>query len=200
MSMFNPYWKSNYDELITYYPRFYRDVLEMDAILRTEGKLADDIRNGIELILSNNFIDSADGKTIVKLEEFLCIVLTRHRSLEERRKFIKNLFIGQGKISATVITKIIQGFINAEVKIHFEPDNLNTHNILYINIYFHNSKEENSYMSDIRMLINRKIPAHIGYKITFCYRVDGKAFIYTGLRLSCKRKKIRTEVKNYGLE
>lgn len=35
---------SSYEELISYYPRYYRDVLEMVAILNAQGKLLDDAK------------------------------------------------------------------------------------------------------------------------------------------------------------
>lgn len=39
---------SSYEELISYYPRYYRNVLEMVAILNAQGKLLDDAKAQIE--------------------------------------------------------------------------------------------------------------------------------------------------------
>ena len=39
MKFYNKVFPSSYHELITFYPRFYRDVLEMDAILRRKDGL-----------------------------------------------------------------------------------------------------------------------------------------------------------------
>ena len=39
MRLFNKYYANNYEELITYYPRFYRDVFEMVEILKAHGRI-----------------------------------------------------------------------------------------------------------------------------------------------------------------
>ena len=41
MKFYDKYYTSNYEELITYYPRFYRDVFEMVEILKAHGRIAD---------------------------------------------------------------------------------------------------------------------------------------------------------------
>ena len=50
MKFYNKVFPSSYHELITFYPRFYRDVLEMDAILRAEGWLIDGIEATRDLV------------------------------------------------------------------------------------------------------------------------------------------------------
>ena len=37
MKLFESYYKNNYEELITYYPVFYREVYEMVEILKAQG-------------------------------------------------------------------------------------------------------------------------------------------------------------------
>ena len=57
MKFYEKYYASNYEELITYYPRFYRDVFEMVEILKAYGRIADNLENNIEQIFFNSFID-----------------------------------------------------------------------------------------------------------------------------------------------
>jgi hypothetical protein len=49
--LFDRYWLNNYARLITYYPVWYRDVFEMVEILKTEGRLLDDLDAGTLLVL-----------------------------------------------------------------------------------------------------------------------------------------------------
>ena len=93
MRLYQKYFPGNYDELITYYPKFYRDVLEMRAILEAHGAVLDELEDNIELVFFNNFIDTADEQTISDLEKFLDIKLNRSRSLEVRRRFVKSFFV-----------------------------------------------------------------------------------------------------------
>lgn len=164
---YNKYFKNNYEELITYYPKFYRDVLEMKAILESEGKLADDMENNIEQVFNNCFIDTADENTIGNLEKFLSLGLYKQRSLEERRRLVKSLFVGGGKISASMISEMIAAYTGAPVSCRFEPFDEYGNNKLYID--FNRGKEKTLYISDILALVEKRIPAHIEYRTAVVY-------------------------------
>lgn len=174
MSMFNPYWKCSYDELITFYPRFYREVFEMNAILKAEGGLADGIRDGIDKMLMNNFIDGADEETLTKLETFLDLSMMRERTVEERRRFIKSFFAGMGKVSETRIAEMIRAYTNADTVCNFYPFDSEKNNRL--DIMFERGSEQVIYISDIYTLLAKMLPAHIEYRpvLTYRYSVGAK--------------------------
>mgnify|MGYP002238127294 CR=1 FL=1 len=83
---------SSYEELISYYPRYYRDILEMVAILNAQGKLLDDAKAHIEQNYLNNFIEYMDEAAITDLENFLKIHNDDAKTLDERKKIIKPYF------------------------------------------------------------------------------------------------------------
>ncbi len=160
--------KNCYDELITYYPVFYRDVKEMNAILSIFGRLLDELKNGIEKIIDNSFIDTADEETIAGFEDFLGLGMYGTRTLEERRRLVKSFFIGSGKLSASALKEIISDYTDAEISIIFEPNETDSKNItsgdniLFIN--FACGKKNILYLSDIQILMSKNIPAHIEYE------------------------------------
>lgn len=164
---YNKYFKNNYEELITYYPKFYREVFEMRAILESEGKLADDIENNIERVFNNCFIDTADEITIRKLEEFFGLKLYKQRTLQDRRRLVKALFAGGGKVSASMISEMISAYTGAKVTCTFEPFDEAGNNKL--NIYFERGKEKTLCLSDIFSLLEKRIPAHIEYRTALIY-------------------------------
>lgn len=168
MSRADSYWKCKYDELITFYPRFYRDVFEMDAILRAEGELADGISSGIDLVIANNFVDSMDEDTIYLLEKFLGITLMRSRTLEERRRMLKTYFAGQGKVSATRISEMIYAYTGAETTCEFYPFDGEGNNRL--DVIFERGSEAVIYLSDIYTLLSKMLPAHIEYRAMVAYK------------------------------
>ena len=49
MKFYEKYYASNYEELITYYPRFYRDVFEMVEILKANGRITAGIAEPLSL-------------------------------------------------------------------------------------------------------------------------------------------------------
>lgn len=168
MRFYEKYFKNNYEELITYYPRFYRDVYEMVEILKAQGRITDQLEDDIEQTYLNNFIDYADEATIENLEKFLMIGLNKSRTLEERRRLVKSYFVGSGKVSATMLKEMIESYTNAPVEVLFEPSDEKGNNTLYIN--FQRGKEPTLYMSDISVLLGKKIPAHIQWQAAVTYR------------------------------
>lgn len=114
---------NNYEELITYYPIFYQQVYEMQEILKVQGKLADGVERGIERAFLNNFIDYADSETIGNLETFLKLDHNKIKDLEMRRRIIKAHFVGNGKMSATLIKSMLQVYTEAEVDVELKAYN-----------------------------------------------------------------------------
>ncbi|MEE0100833.1 MAG: putative phage tail protein [Acutalibacteraceae bacterium] len=167
MKFYDKYFENNFEELITYYPRFYRDVFEMVEILKAHGGIADEMEANIEQTYLNCFIDYADEDTIEQLEKFLNIGLNKSRTLEERRRLVKSYFVGFGKVSASMIAEMIQSYTGAQVDIRFEPFDEAGNNMLYIN--FQRGNEPTLYMGDINLLLSKKIPAHIQYQAAVTY-------------------------------
>lgn len=165
---YNRQFASNYEELISYYPRYYREVREMVAILKANGRLLDSVQDAIEQVYNNNFIDSMDEPTIRELEVFLSINLDKTRTLDERRRLVKSFFAGFGRVSATLLKEMIHAYTNADVDVKFEPFDEARNNMLYI--CFERGDEPTLYMSDILELLSRKIPAHIAYTPLVTYK------------------------------
>ncbi len=171
LKFYEKYYASNYEELITYYPRFYRDVFEMVEILKAHGRIADSMEENIEQTYLNGFIDYADEVTIAKLERFLGIGLNRNLTLEERRRLVKSYFVGFGKISATLIKQMIGAYSNAPVDCRFEPFDEEKNNALYVRIY------QDDHIDEIITMLSRKIPAHINFVMVNSRKKDTNVYI-----------------------
>lgn len=155
-------WACNYDELITFYPRFYRTVFEMEAILRSEGHIMDQIEDGFNKAVGNMFIDEADEGTIASLEKFLRLSLKKERTLEERRRLVRSFFAGNGKISQSSIRETIKAYTGADTNCELLPCDEAGNNRLYIN--FERGQNETLFYSDIVQILERMIPAHIDFQ------------------------------------
>ncbi len=188
LTFYEKVFANNYEELITYYPAFYQQVYEMQEILKAQGKLADGVEAGIERAYLNNFIDYADAETIGNLETFLKLDYNRTKELEVRRRIVKAHFVGNGKMSATLIKNMLQAYTKAEVDIRFEPFDEDGNNMLFID--FQRGVEETVYISDIINLFGRRIPAHIKCKMNIGYKQHGMIFCAGGIQ-AVKKIKIR---------
>jgi len=165
--LLNNYYDTTYEEIVNYVPDYYTEVKEMQAVYKAEGDLLNDIKDGIEKVFGDCFIDSADEATVAKLEQFLNIHMHEERSLEDRRRLVKSYFVGAGKMSASLLSDIIGTYTGAKSQCRFEPCDIEGNNALYIDT--ERGAETNFYASDIMELIRAKLPAHIPFEFDVVY-------------------------------
>ena len=181
---------SAYEELITFYPAFYRDVFEMRAILEAEGKIVDEATATINGVIENSFVESADEATITRLEAWLHLQTDKSRPLEERRRLVYSFFVGFGKLSASKLKEALRAFTGADSNIYFKPTDEAGNNTLIIEM----ERGENSDISysDIKTVLDKKIPAHIAYKAFVTYSA--------AVAISKRRTHYKHEYRLCGLE
>lgn len=150
MRFYERYYESGYDELITYYPRFYRDVFEMVEILKAFGRTAYTLEDNIERVFLNHFIATADAETIKEWEQLFHITYTAKLSLEQRRRVVIGRLCGTGHIGEREIREIIANYTGNAVGIDF------ARGVIYITI-------DGEVFDEINLLdtLSRRIPAHL---------------------------------------
>lgn len=111
--------RSGYEELISYYPRYYRDVLEMVAILQAFGRLTDEIEGHIEQTHLNNFVLTADETTIKQFESIFHITNGASMTLEQRRRVIIGWISGGSHIGEPEIRSLIKNYTDNAVTVDF---------------------------------------------------------------------------------
>lgn len=156
-----------YEELKTFYPVFYLDVFEMQAILSAHGNLADEIIRNIDLVIKNNFIQDADEPTVTRLEKFLWISVDKSRPLDERKRLVSSFFVGYGKISSTKIKEMIRSFTDADSSVVFAPGDEKGNN--FLTILVDRGSVEKLFFADIATVLFKKLPAHLAYSIAVRY-------------------------------
>lgn len=144
---------SNYEELKTFYPVWYREVLEMDAIWHALGIELDGLRGGIVQAVNNCFVNTADEKTIERLEEFLYITYDGPRTLEERRAVVASFFIGNGHIGEQEIKELMRSFTSGAVEVDLIGGTVEISVTREISDRFN--------LSDSTFVILKRIPAHL---------------------------------------
>ncbi len=174
--LFNYPYASNFDELITFYPKYYYNVKEMLAILRAQGAALDEFMKNAEKVFDDCFIDTMDEETVGALEDFLNIHLYKQRTLEERKRLLKTFFVGHGRLSAELLKQTVSAYTGSDVEVYLLPIGRTPgateyeagDNRLYIN-YLRGS-EPVFYLNDIDTLLSRLIPAHLDYRSALTYR------------------------------
>ena len=176
--LFNYPWESNYAELVTFYPRFYANVLEMQAVLQAEGVALDEFMENAQRVFDDAFIDTMDEDTVSQLEDFLKLKLYKQRTLEERKRLLKTLFVGHGRLSADLIRQTVSAYTGSDVDLYLAPINRTIGNPYYepgdnrLYINYLRGSEPVFYINDVDTLLSRLIPAHLDYRSALTYRVS----------------------------
>lgn len=150
VKLYPPERRSGYEELLSYYPRYYWEVFEMQAILKYFGCLCDELEKQTEQAFLNYFLKEADEETCQHWEDVLNIPYTEGRSLEERRAVILGKLCSRDHIGEPEIRDTIAAYTPNEVWVDFDLG------IIYIII----QGEVFDEMSLIKTLYE-KVPAHL---------------------------------------
>lgn len=145
---------SVYEELKTFYPVFYRDVFEMDAIWRTCGGGMDEIEDDVDRVANSTYISLMDETALAQMEAFLDVPPDGSRTLEERRKLVSSYFLGAVHIGAREIKEIAKAFTEGKCEVSFANSEV------YIHIKADISDTPPA--DDFFFILRKKIPAHLG--------------------------------------
>lgn len=159
MSYLNQPYATNFQELCAAMPLYYLDVFEMRAILRAQGHLLDGLCDGMERLVDVNFILTADEATIRQWEKGLKITYNARLTLDQRKRVVIGYIIGLGHIGEREIRGIIGQYTPNHVDFDFMRGSIT---ILIEGEVF---DEEN-----LLETLLRRIPAHLGLKITIHIR------------------------------
>lgn len=145
---------SAYEELKTFYPVFYRDVFEMDAIWRTCGGGLDQIEDDVDRVAGSTYIALMDETALAQMEAFLGIPKDASRTLEERRKLVSSYFLGTGHFGANEIKEITRAFTEGDCEVSFKDGE----------VYIHIKADitDTPPADDYYYILRKKIPAHLG--------------------------------------
>lgn len=119
MKLYERYFKNGYEELITYYPRYYREFFEMVELLKALGRISVEMEDNIERAYLNNFILTADAETIKIWEGVLNITYTAKLTLDQRKRVVIARIMGYGHIGEPEIRGIIANYTDTAVTVDF---------------------------------------------------------------------------------
>lgn len=182
MKLYENAYPSTYEEIKTWYPVWYRDVFEMDALWRVWGARLDEIQAGIIQAVDNNFIDYADAETLTKWEEFFNITYDGPRTIAERRNLLKALLLGSGHVGQQEIKEIISVFTDGEIEVALDGGT--------IRITVTRDFGDSFNLYDCHYILDNRIPAHLALdmvdKLLPVSVFTDNRFIFEDLKIALK--------------
>lgn len=164
------------EELLSFYPHFYRNVKELVAINETMALQLDKIMDCGQKVLDDSNITTADESIIKFFEDIIGIGYSSLRTLEERRRLVLAYYNIFGKVSASKIKNAIMYYTGAEVEIRFTKKDEKGNYILEIECV--RGTISRLFLDDIALLCKKIIPAHLF--LNFSVTILPKGSIYAG--------------------
>ncbi len=170
MLVFNNQQRSGYEEIVSYSPRYYRSIKEMDAVFQLAGWLIDLMAQDMEDMVAFQFLRYMDDEALTRYEAFLGIAKDPDRTLDERKAYISALLIGSGRLTADKIVEMVNQFRGCDCEgVTLEGSTL------HISIIVDGDFSQGTGDS-IRGLIEGKAPAHITTDTVFYNALSGRIY------------------------
>lgn len=160
---------SGKEELDSYLPKYWLDILEMEANNTFAGYTLDRMAADMEQTIKDRFFDSCSETMLARYEAFLHITPAQETSIEDRRSIVKMKWNGGGKMTGRRIKAIVKECCGADCEVTFGGSRL----VIEIHDYDGN-------VNMIHEAINSyTIPAHIAIDIYITKK--NKEIVKTGI-------------------
>lgn len=154
--------EGTFERLMDYYPEYYKDLLEINELVRTEANEIKSAKDTLSNFSDEAFIDSATDHGLDRLETIYKIVPPSDASFEERREVLKSQKRGFDKLSSDSIKNITDAFTNGDVIVKFEPSKVLVQFVSVLGIP--------SNISEVTSYLEVRKPAHLSIEFIFIYR------------------------------
>ena len=150
---------SRYEIMLSYVPLFYRTSGIFKGVLNSEGTEFDLLRQNIEDVKAQHFIDTATWGLRQWEKEF---GLTTNVELtdEERRSRIKGKIRGVGKVGIELVKSVAEAYSNGTVDVAFDGE---------IVITFIGTRGRPSALGELQQQLEAILPAHLAVRYVFTY-------------------------------
>lgn len=186
MGLYDNAFPTLYEEIKRYYPVWYWDVQEMDAIWRVQGGQLEQVRNAVESLIADQFIATSDAATITALEEFLGIAEDSSRTMSDRRQLLNALLSGNSHIGTPEIKEMVAAFTEGEIDVHFDRGE--------VAVEVKRELAGRFNRADCARVLYSRLPAHLS--LLFIDIINPILFIHEPNILTFHRFKMATSVSN----
>ena len=150
--------ETGYEEISDWTPTYYQDILETDVLMKFAGGTVDTMALQLERWCKNMFIDTMDEEMLSRMEAFYYMGDNSDRPIDERRRLLKSMQMGSGKMSRDRISRIVQAYTGLIPEIEF-------YHALKIKAHFDDNYTLTP--SDLPKILAQQLPAHIKFLIEF---------------------------------
>lgn len=155
MEIFYNLERPNYEEIVSYGPKWWTEYKEMDAVYRYAGWTLDLMAYWLERVVNNQFPQLADETTLRSLAKIMKVDDSDKMELDELRETVSMYYAGSGKLSGSVIQNLVKTYIGCDSEILWDGT--------VLRIFLSDTTNVSDKLLNVLL---RRMPAHIAYEIT----------------------------------
>ena len=154
------------DRMFGYYPKVIQSILEFKAITEQDGQELNDLRVGLDDVISNAYFSTMLEDRIIQWENVLGIKPLEGTTFDDRRETIIARIRGQGKLNTKLINNIVNVFTGGTANSWVE------NSTLYVEIT--PPKDNKQFVfENVEQELQHKIPAHLNLEVSRNYYTWG---------------------------
>ena len=145
--------------MLTYLPRYYENSRVMRAILQAQGAELDKLRQALDEVLAQFFVDTATWGLSI-WEQMLGLPPADDETIEERRDRIKSKIRGYGTATIRTIKKVAESYDKGIIDVAEDFSK-------YTVIRFVDTTGIPSNIEDLKKIVRELVPAHLAIEYEF---------------------------------
>lgn len=155
------------ERMLNYYPQVIQQILEFQAIIKSEGFEVDFLKNDIELMVNEAYLTTMGEERVASWEKALGMYYSADDTLDDRRDAVVARIRGQGKLNTALIDAIVGAFTGGTAISYIE------NSVLYVKITPPPTNRQFKFENVVRE-ISKKVPAHLGLNVIRNYATWGE--------------------------
>jgi hypothetical protein len=149
--------RSGYEELKSYQPLWWSQILEMRANNAFAGYTLEQMADALEQMVKDQFFDTCSEYMLERVELWMGLTGYGAMTIEERRNLVKASWIGNQKVNRSSIQALVMAYCGCSSEVHFTNEVVISANITESTSYI--------YLGNLKNVLSRQIPAHISWDV-----------------------------------
>lgn len=153
--------------MFNYYPLVVQQILEFEAVIKSEGFEIDFLKNDVQLLVNEAYLTTMSEERVARWEKALGMFYSKEDTLQDRRDAVVARIRGQGKLNTRLINAIVNAFTGGTAISYVE------NSALHVKITPPPNNKQFKF-DNVKRELAKKVPAHLGLEVVRNYATWGE--------------------------
>lgn len=146
------------ERMLNYYPKVVQQILEFQAIIKSEGFEIDFLKSDVQLLVNEAYLTTMGEERVASWEKALGMYYSPSDTLQDRRDAVVARIRGQGKLNTALINAIVNAFTGGTAISYIE------NSVLHVKITPPPDNKQFKF-DNVKRELAKKVPSHLGLEI-----------------------------------